>query len=174
MTTQTSAQTGPPPRQRLCLRAVSQPHPRLQHRIRRPAFPIHRTSPPLSLFKYPGHQRVPEGVCGWSNGWPIHLPSLPNLRCSGLRVVSKKDNSWRVIHHLSAPPGNSINDYINPAQFSLHYCTTDSAIRIKNALGSWLKRAGEERRPNGRHSPRDDKADPVAQGSRRSQLPGFL
>ena len=72
---------------------------------------------------------------GWSNGRSVPLPSLPNLRCSGLGVVPKKDGSWRVIHHLSAPPGNSINDYINPAQFALHYYTTDSAIRIINTLG---------------------------------------
>ena len=53
---------------------------------------------------------------------PYSHPPLPNLRCSGLGVVPKKDGGWRVIYHLSAPHGSSINDYIDPDQFSLHYC----------------------------------------------------
>ena len=66
---------------------------------------------------------------------PYSHPPLPNLRCSGLGVVPKKDGGWRVIYHLSAPRGSSINDYIDPDQFSLHYCTIDSAIKIINRLG---------------------------------------
>ena len=66
---------------------------------------------------------------------PYSLPPLPNLRCSGLGVVPKKDGGWRVIYHLSAPHGSSINDYIDPARFSLHYCTIDAAITILNNLG---------------------------------------
>ena len=66
---------------------------------------------------------------------PYSHPPLPNLRCSGLGVVPKKDCGWRVIYHLSAPHGSSINDYIDPDQFSLHYCTIDSAIKIINRLG---------------------------------------
>ena len=66
---------------------------------------------------------------------PYTHPPLPNLRCSGLGVVPKKDGGWRVIYHLSAPSGISINDHIDPARFSLHYCTIDSAIAILNTLG---------------------------------------
>ena len=66
---------------------------------------------------------------------PYDHPPLPNLRCSGLGVVPKKDGGWRVIYHLSAPQGSSINDFINPTHFSLHYCTIDSAIDILNSLG---------------------------------------
>ena len=66
---------------------------------------------------------------------PYPHPPLPNLRCSGMGVVPKKDGGWRVIYHLSAPPGNSINDFIDPASFSLHYCTIDAAIAILNTLG---------------------------------------
>ena len=66
---------------------------------------------------------------------PYSHPPLPNLRCSGLGVVPKKDGGWRVIYHLSAPPGMSINDFIDPACFSLHYCSIDAAIKMVNTLG---------------------------------------
>ena len=75
-----------------------------------------------------------ECVAGRMAG-PYSHPPLPNLRCSGLGVVPKKDGGWRVIYHLSAPTGRSINDFINPVRFSLHYCTTDAAIAIINTLG---------------------------------------
>ena len=65
---------------------------------------------------------------------PYPQPPLPNLWCSGLGVVPK-DGGWRVICHLSAPTGTRINDYIDPAQYTLHYCTIDSAIAIINNLG---------------------------------------
>ena len=66
---------------------------------------------------------------------PFPQPPLPNLRCSGLGVVPKKDGGWRVIYHLSAPPGLSINDFIDPTLYSLHYCTIDTAFQIINTLG---------------------------------------
>ena len=40
-----------------------------------------------------------------------------------------------MIYHLSAPPGMSINDFIDPACFSLHYCSIDAAIKMVNTLG---------------------------------------
>ena len=54
---------------------------------------------------------------------PYPYPPLPNPRCSGLGVVPKKDGSWRLIYHLSAPYGSSINDFISPECYSLSYCT---------------------------------------------------
>ena len=77
---------------------------------------------------------VKECLAGHMAG-PYTLPPLPNLRCSGLRVVPKKDGGWRVICHLSAPEGRSINEFINPMHYSLHYHTIDSAISILNTLG---------------------------------------
>lgn len=66
---------------------------------------------------------------------PYPYPPLPNLRCSGLGVVPKKDGSWRLIYHLSAPHGSSINDFIDPESYSLSYCTIDDAIAIVTKLG---------------------------------------
>ncbi len=42
---------------------------------------------------------------------PFRYRPLPSLRCSGLGVVPKKANKWRMIMRLSAPVG-SINDFI--------------------------------------------------------------
>ncbi len=66
---------------------------------------------------------------------PYLSPPLPNLRCSGLGLVPKGDGSSRLIFHLSAPSGHSINDGINPEEFSLSYHTIDDAIRILLSLG---------------------------------------
>lgn len=60
---------------------------------------------------------------------------LPALRCSGLGVVPKKGNKWRMILHLSAPYKYSINDYISKEDYSLQYTSIDDAVRILSSLG---------------------------------------
>ena len=67
---------------------------------------------------------------------PFDTPPLPDFRCSGLRLVPKHDGGWRTIYHLSAPHGNSINDYINPEDYTLSYCSVDDAYAILNLLGT--------------------------------------
>ena len=54
---------------------------------------------------------------------PFDSPPLPNFRCSGLGLIPKHDGGWRTIYHLSAPTGNSINDFIDPDAYTLNYCT---------------------------------------------------
>ena len=61
---------------------------------------------------------------------PYNTPPLPDLRCSGVGLVPKRSGGWRMITHLSAPPGGSINDYIQREEFSLQYCSIDDAIRL--------------------------------------------
>ena len=51
---------------------------------------------------------------------PFDSPPLPN---------------WRIIHHLSAPTGSSINDFIDANTYTLTYCTVDDAYIIINKLG---------------------------------------
>ena len=63
---------------------------------------------------------------------PFRHPPLPNFRTSGLGLVPKHDGGWRIIYHLSVPQERSINDYIDPTEYSLSYCTIDDAI---NTLG---------------------------------------
>ena len=66
---------------------------------------------------------------------PSSVPPLANLKCSGVGVVPKKNGKWRMIHHLSAPQGNSINDFIPREQYSLHYATIDDAVASLLKLG---------------------------------------
>ena len=66
---------------------------------------------------------------------PFHYRPLPNFRTSGLCLVPKHDGGWRIIYHLSAPPYISINEFIDPADYSLSYCTIDDAYNFINQMG---------------------------------------
>ena len=66
---------------------------------------------------------------------PFHTPPLPNIRCSGLGLVSKHDGGWRAIYHLSAPYGFSINDSISSQDYTLSYYSVDDAFTIVSSLG---------------------------------------
>ena len=66
---------------------------------------------------------------------PFQTPPLPNFRTSGLGLVPKHDGGWRIIYHLSASAGQSVNDFIDPFTYSLSYCSIDDAYTIINKLG---------------------------------------
>ena len=66
---------------------------------------------------------------------PFDQPPLPNLQCSGVGVVPKKTGAWRMIMHLSAPHGQSINDGINKEEYTLNYSRIDDAIRLIQQAG---------------------------------------
>ena len=90
-----------------------------------------------SAFSQPSvldHALASECSCNRVLG-PFDSPPLPNLRCLGLGLIPKQDGSWRTIYHLSAPPGKSINDFINPDTYALSYCSVDDAFAIVNLLG---------------------------------------
>ena len=55
--------------------------------------------------------------------------------CSGVGVVPKKSGKLRLIHHLSAPAGVSVNDGIPKDLYSLQYVTIDDAINMILRLG---------------------------------------
>ena len=61
---------------------------------------------------------------------PFPSPPLPNLQCSPLGVVPKKDGTWRIIMDLSSPRGSSINDHISKDDYTLHYTTFDHALTL--------------------------------------------
>ena len=63
-------------------------------------------------------------ICG-----PFQVPPFEGFRCSPIGAVPKSDpNKFRIIMNLSAPRGNSINDYISKEDFSLSYISVDDAI----------------------------------------------
>ena len=55
-------------------------------------------------------------------------PPIPNLQCSPLGVVPKKDGSWRIIMDLSSPRGSSINDLIPKDDYMLHYASFNKLL----------------------------------------------
>ena len=56
-----------------------------------------------------------------------HSP-LANFVFSGLDVVPKKDGSWRLICHLSAPMDKSVNDAIHITGVAMKYPSVDTTI----------------------------------------------
>ena len=75
---------------------------------------------------------------------PFFLPPFPNLQVSPLGLVAKKGpNTYRVIHHLSFPEGNSINDGIS----SVQYQRVDDAIDLIRSMdvGSLMAKADIEK-----------------------------
>ena len=75
-----------------------------------------------------------EGASGRLAG-PYHDLPHPDLRCSGVGVVPKKSGKLRLIMHLSAPEGRSINDGISCKDYSLHYVTIDHAVNLMHKHG---------------------------------------
>ena len=81
---------------------------------------------------------------------PYNSPPLPDLQCSGVGVIPKKDSSWHMIMHLLAPHLSTINDRIDKEPYSLPihstiYSTIDDATRMlplrRNALFTSVKSA---------------------------------
>ena len=64
---------------------------------------------------------------------PFQFPPLPNFRTSRLGLVPKHDGGWRIVYHLSAPAGHSIN-FIDPLTYSLSYCSINDAYTIISKL----------------------------------------
>ena len=66
---------------------------------------------------------------------PFKAPPLPNLQCSPIGLLPKKDGSWRMIMDFSAPKGSSINDFISQEDFSVQYFHFDDEVYIVSSLG---------------------------------------
>ena len=68
---------------------------------------------------------------------PFSEPPFHNFRCSPLGIVPKKDPSeFRLIHHLSYPPGSSVNDFIPEKCSSVHYASINDAISVIKRKGA--------------------------------------
>ena len=69
---------------------------------------------------------------------PFSVPPLRNLHVSSFGVIPKKGQpgKWRLIVDLSSPWGFSVNDGIDPEQFTLQYIRMDDVIRMVAELGS--------------------------------------
>ena len=68
---------------------------------------------------------------------PFTVPPYQNLHISSFGVIPKRGQpgKWRLIVDLSSPGGASVNDGIDPHEFTLHYSTVDQVIRQVSRLG---------------------------------------
>lgn len=64
----------------------------------------------------------------------VAVPDAP-LIISPLGLVPKQDGGWRRIHHLSHPPGGSVNDGIPSDYGSLRYSAIDDVLGMVRAAG---------------------------------------
>ena len=58
------------------------------------------------------------------------------LAASGFIPKKGQSGKWRLIVDLSSPSDNSVNDGINPEEFSLQYIKVDQIIRMASNYGS--------------------------------------
>ena len=59
---------------------------------------------------------------------PFTSKPFPFSSCSGVGCVPKKSGRLRLIHHLSSPKGDSVNDGISREDYSVQYVSIDRAI----------------------------------------------
>ena len=70
---------------------------------------------------------------------PFKQEPFSHFRASPLGLVEKKiPGKFRLIHHLSYPPGDSINDGISPEDAHVRYQSIDHAIQQLQQLGQGL------------------------------------
>ena len=67
---------------------------------------------------------------------PFATIPMNTFRSSGLGVIPKKNGKWRMILHLSAPFGSSVNDGIDNDQFPVQYSTVDDAVEMISRYGT--------------------------------------
>ena len=66
---------------------------------------------------------------------PFIEPSFPTLRVSPIFLAPKKNGEFRLIHNLSHPSENSLNDFIDPEFCSVRYAGIDDAVDMKKRIG---------------------------------------
>ena len=67
---------------------------------------------------------------------PFRSRPFPNLQCSPIGLVPKREpNSFRLIHHLWFPAGQSINDFISGDLCAVHYASFDKAVELTIKAG---------------------------------------
>ena len=89
---------------------------------------------------FPRRPVTPKNISRSSVGsycWPFqkYSKNISNLCCSPIGVVPKKQGGWGMICNLSAPQGQSVNDFINPEQCSVQYTSFDDTTAMISKLG---------------------------------------
>lgn len=74
-------------------------------------------------------------------GGPFQRLYISNLRASRtyIGIVLNVDNSgWRLISHLLIPSDNSVDLYIDPSEFTVHYASFDTVSQMLAKVGRGL------------------------------------
>ena len=66
---------------------------------------------------------------------PFTTRPILYMRCSPIGLVAKKAGGYRLITHLSYPPGLSINEHIDDALASVKYSNFDNAVTMIKTFG---------------------------------------
>jgi hypothetical protein len=66
---------------------------------------------------------------------------IATFRVSPIFLVRKKNGDFRLIHNLSYPTRNSVNDFIDPEFCTVRYSGIDDAIDMINRIGKGGKLA---------------------------------
>ena len=69
---------------------------------------------------------------------PFDYPPLPSLQVSSFGVIPKRGQvgKWCLILDLSSTMGSSVNDGVDPEEFTLHYITVDQVIQLVSQFGA--------------------------------------
>ena len=71
---------------------------------------------------------------------PFTNRPISTLRVSPIGLVPKKTcGDFRLIHHLSYPAGDSLNDFIDPSDCTVQYTSFDNAVEMIQSLGQYCE-----------------------------------
>lgn len=132
----------------LCNALLSYPHLSDQIQLRhgfKYGFPLHYAGPRLHreaknlksarLAPQLVEQKLNKEVKLGRMAGPYDAIPFPTLRVSPVGLVPKKDGDQRLIHHLSYPEFESVNDYIDPHICTVKYSNVDEAVLMIQKLG---------------------------------------
>lgn len=95
-----------------------------------------RNLPSLTKNLQAAKDIIKEEVAAGRVAGPFKQPPLPSLRCSPIGLIPKHSSAkFRLIHHLSWPHGNSVNDGISPDAARVAYTSFDRVIESIVRLG---------------------------------------
>ena len=61
---------------------------------------------------------------------------MPTLRISPIFLATKKNGDFRLIHNLSHPNQNSVNDFIDSKFCTVRYSSIDDAVQMVKRIGN--------------------------------------
>ena len=78
----------------------------------------------------------------YGSGYTFYRPPpMPTFRVSPIFLVRKRNGDFRLIHNLSYPTQNSVNEFIDPEFCTVRYSSIDDAIDMINRIGKGGKLA---------------------------------